>query len=530
MLPTTSIQNRTAAALPPHSPTHSLPPSSAQLSSAREPAGTTAAHTPQEEEEEEAAMGEVVLISRPGDGCGGVGERKADQQERQGQVLELLLAALRKSVALPCQMADADDPAAGAGAWGMDIGWPTDVRHVAHVTFDRLQGFLGLPVEFELQIPCPAPSASASVFGVSPESMQCGYDDRGNSVPKILLLMQERLYSQDGLKAEGIFRITPENSQEEHVREQLNRGVVPDDIDVHCLASLIKAWFRELPEGVLDSLSPEQVLNCNTEEQCVELVSHIPVTHAALLSWVVELMADVVEEEESNKMNARNIAMVFAPNMTQMSDPLTALMHAVQVMNLLKTLVLKTLREREEDEGSYSTFSSSPTLSDGLDEVDREHDQGDGNDSGTEKYGDDSSESSKSVDKANNLITDSEQLIGSSRRHTSFEFRLPCTINNDDDDKYPSLNDIEEGFLRRLEWQEVSKGGDEKDEGSIFFTSTKDAEQLSSSETISESCRVSDQTSSTEDAVGTNSIEPTMQVATRTETTSEKATNAKEVS
>ncbi|VAH53695.1 unnamed protein product [Triticum turgidum subsp. durum] len=121
-------------------------------------------------------MGEVVLISRPGDGCGGgggVGERKADQQERQGQVLELLLAVLRKSVALPCQMADADD-----------------VHHVAHVTFDRLQGFLGLPIEFDLQIPCPAPSASTSMFGVSPESMQCGYNDRGNSVPS----------SQDGLK------------------------------------------------------------------------------------------------------------------------------------------------------------------------------------------------------------------------------------------------------------------------------------------------------------------------------------------
>jgi hypothetical protein len=44
------------------------------------------------------------------------------------------------------------------------------------------------------------PSCSASVFGVSPESMQCGYDDKGNSVPKILLLMQQRLYSQDGLK------------------------------------------------------------------------------------------------------------------------------------------------------------------------------------------------------------------------------------------------------------------------------------------------------------------------------------------
>ena len=44
------------------------------------------------------------------------------------------------------------------------------------------------------------------MFGVSPESMQCGYDDKGNSVPKILLLMLERLYAQDGLKA-GVFRL-----------------------------------------------------------------------------------------------------------------------------------------------------------------------------------------------------------------------------------------------------------------------------------------------------------------------------------
>lgn len=43
-----------------------------------------------------------------------------------------------------------------------------------------------------------------------------------------------------------------------------------------------------------------------------------------------------------------------------MSDPLTALMHVVQVMNLLKTLTVKTLRERgeTEDEG-YLPMSSS---------------------------------------------------------------------------------------------------------------------------------------------------------------------------
>ncbi len=41
---------------------------------------------------------------------------------------------------------------------------------------------------------------SQSVFGVSADSMQCSFDSKGNSVPTILLLMQERLYSQGGLK------------------------------------------------------------------------------------------------------------------------------------------------------------------------------------------------------------------------------------------------------------------------------------------------------------------------------------------
>ena len=31
----------------------------------------------------------------------------------------------------------------------MEIGWPKNIRHVAHVTFDRFNGFLSLPVELE---------------------------------------------------------------------------------------------------------------------------------------------------------------------------------------------------------------------------------------------------------------------------------------------------------------------------------------------------------------------------------------------
>ncbi|KAI3806333.1 hypothetical protein L1987_22232 [Smallanthus sonchifolius] len=277
--------------------------------------------------------------------------REREEEEREASFLAVVVTVFRKSFVGSCNSVKFQDfgcDNSSKRSSKMEIGVPTNVRHVAHVTFDRFNGFLGLPVEFEPEVPRRPPSASTSVFGVSTESMQLSFDSRGNSVPTILLMMQRRLYAQGGLQAEGIFRVNGDNGQEEQIREQLNRGEVPENIDVHSLAGLIKAWFRELPNGVLDSIEPEQVMQAQSEEECARLVRLLPPTEASLMNWAVNLMADVAQLEHHNKMNARNIAMVFAPNMTQMTDPLTALMYAVQVMNFLKTLIVKTLRERED--------------------------------------------------------------------------------------------------------------------------------------------------------------------------------------
>ncbi|KAF4402891.1 hypothetical protein G4B88_010343 [Cannabis sativa] len=299
-------------------------------------------HLGSELEEEEEEEEEEQQQQEQGSGF----DRKRLERDREGDqvsVLELLIAAFRKSL-IGCSHTER----AKLSSSSMEIGWPSNVRHIAHVTFDRFNGFLGLPVEFEPEVPRRPPSASANVFGVSTESMQLSFDSRGNSVPTILLMMQRHLYARGGLQAEGIFRINADNNQEEYVRDQLNRGVIPEGVDVHCLAGLIKAWFRELPTGLLDSLSPEQVMQSQTEEECAQLVRVLPPTEAALMDWAINLMADVAQFEHLNKMNARNVAMVFAPNMTQMDDPLTALMYAVQVMNFLKNLIVRTLRERED--------------------------------------------------------------------------------------------------------------------------------------------------------------------------------------
>lgn len=58
-------------------------------------------------------------------------------------------------------------------------------------------------------------------------------------------------------------------------------------------------------------------MQCQGEEDYIALVKLLPPTEAALLDWAINLMTDVVQEEHHNKMNSHNIAMVFAPNMTQ---------------------------------------------------------------------------------------------------------------------------------------------------------------------------------------------------------------------
>lgn len=94
--------------------------------------------------------GEVGRGSK-GSGGGGGGE-----EQNSLSVVAFLVAALRKSM-VSCRVDRREDVMSAVQQ--MEIGWPTNVRHITHVTFDRFNGFLGLPVEFEVEIPCRVPSA-----------------------------------------------------------------------------------------------------------------------------------------------------------------------------------------------------------------------------------------------------------------------------------------------------------------------------------------------------------------------------------
>lgn len=84
-------------------------------------------------------------------------EEERDREEGdQLSILTLLIATFRKSL-IGCSTSTGDFSSSSSSS--MEIGWPSNVRHVAHVTFDRFHGFLGLPVEFEPEVPRRPPSA-----------------------------------------------------------------------------------------------------------------------------------------------------------------------------------------------------------------------------------------------------------------------------------------------------------------------------------------------------------------------------------
>jgi hypothetical protein len=158
-----------------------------------------------------------------------------------------------------------------------------------------------------------------------------------------------------------------------------------------------------------------------------------------------------------------------------MSDPLTALMHAVQVMNLLKTLIMKTLRDREESvTGGYSPMSSRSSNQ----EIDEDFDSQQEMDMSCELRG----PTSDNDDNA------------------------PHNISSEDEDEVESLGEVEECFLRqldenksttnslseqpendlRLEHASPSSCNVESGISGVSFTASKDGKSSSSSSDVEE--------------------------------------------
>ncbi len=83
----------------------------------------------------------------------------------------------------------------------------------------------------------------------------------GCSIPTVLYSLRDAFVQINGYEKAGVWRINGEKTRTLRLRQKLNMAhrllVTPDD--VHCIASLIKQWYTELPAKLFKGVSLSQL-------------------------------------------------------------------------------------------------------------------------------------------------------------------------------------------------------------------------------------------------------------------------------
>uniref|UniRef100_A0A5F8GYS6 Rho GTPase activating protein 23 n=1 Tax=Monodelphis domestica TaxID=13616 RepID=A0A5F8GYS6_MONDO len=172
----------------------------------------------------------------------------------------------------------------------------------------------------------PSPRA----FGVRLEECQPAADNQ--RVPLIVSTCC-RMVEARGLESMGIYRVPGNNAVVSSLQEQLNRG--PGDInlqderwqDLNVISSLLKSFFRKLPEPLFTDDKYNDFIEANRIEDSRErmktlrkLIRDLPGHYYETLKFLVGHLKTIADHSEKNKMEPRNLALVFGPTLVRTSE------------------------------------------------------------------------------------------------------------------------------------------------------------------------------------------------------------------
>ncbi|XP_071963437.1 rho GTPase-activating protein 11A-like [Antedon mediterranea] len=151
-------------------------------------------------------------------------------------------------------------------------------------------------------------------------------DASAHTVPRYLVECVEFLKLH--LNLEGLFRKPGSRVRQKELKQIiLNTGSVPQDSHCADVASLLKEFFRELPDPLFTHKLQETFLKCGQLEEewkqknaILLLVTILPESHFHTLLYLMSFLNDVAAHSENNKMNVRNIALVLTPNLIGLNE------------------------------------------------------------------------------------------------------------------------------------------------------------------------------------------------------------------
>ncbi|XP_054027393.1 rho GTPase-activating protein 21 [Dryobates pubescens] len=165
-----------------------------------------------------------------------------------------------------------------------------------------------------------------------------------------------KLVEERGLEYTGIYRVPGNNAAISSMQEELNKGMTDIDVqddkwrDLNVISSLLKSFFRKLPEPLFTNDKYADFIDANRKEDPVErlktlkrLIHDLPEHHYETLKFLSAHLKTVAENSEKNKMEPRNLAIVFGPTLVRTSDDNMTHMvtHMPDQYKIVETLIQK---------------------------------------------------------------------------------------------------------------------------------------------------------------------------------------------
>lgn len=145
------------------------------------------------------------------------------------------------------------------------------------------------------------------------------------TIPSIIYRCIELLKVRGAIFEEGIFRLNGSTSTIRSLKERFNKEYDIDLVksetfyDIHAVAGLLKLYLREMPIIILSqALSAEFRVAIDIQNTKVRvsklnsLVKRLPKENRDLLCVLCSLLTEVISHSDVNKMNLRNVGIVFA--------------------------------------------------------------------------------------------------------------------------------------------------------------------------------------------------------------------------
>lgn len=127
---------------------------------------------------------------------------------------------------------------------------------------------------------------------------------------------------EKGINSIGIFRVVGNRRKVREAQEEFDAGREAVLDDPFVAASLLKQYFRDLPDPLISSHVYKDLLKLQALSSYKELLpelrricSLLSRAHRDLLADLLELLHRISENEAVNMMNAKNLATVFAPTL-----------------------------------------------------------------------------------------------------------------------------------------------------------------------------------------------------------------------